>query len=169
MLTIPQYDHFIQNQYEDAERRRKDFRIVIRFDLQFFTRFIVSAAIRRIDETLPSFLIKAKGLLTDLQTKEAELSGSNLRGFIEHLDRFIQALIFITETLPSIEEASTVFPEINGWRGILTETIETLYATMRLAKRYNLQSSRPPSNLAVESSKRSLSSLERTSYVRRTT
>jgi len=169
MLTIPQYDNLIQNQYQDAEKRTKDFRIVIHFDFQFFTRYFVARAIRRIDATLPTYLIKAKGLLADLQSREAELSGSNLRAFIDHLDRFINLLVYLREKLPSIEDTSSAFPEIDNWKGILTETIETLYATMRLAKRYNLKTPRPVSDLAIESSKRSLSSLQRTSYVRRAT
>jgi hypothetical protein len=169
MLTISQYDHIIQDQYEDAERRSRDFRLVIRLDVQFFTRFFIGAAVRRIDQALPSFLIKAKGLLSDLQDREAELTGNNLKDTISHLERLINVHIFLNEKLALVEEDASIYPEIKTWSNITTETIETLYATLRLAKRYNGRAPRETSDLAVESSKRSLSSLETTSYGRRAT
>jgi hypothetical protein len=169
MLSILQYDQVIQRQYHDAERRRKDFRIVIHLDLQFFTRFFVSRAVRRIDQWLPSFLIRAKGLLSDLQSRDSELAGQNLKPVIDHLERLINLNILLKEKLTLVEEDAIIYPEISAWSNILTETIETLYSTLRLAKRYNGRTPRETSDLAVESSKRSLSSLETTSYVRRAT
>jgi hypothetical protein len=142
---------------------------VIHFDFQSIARFFVNRAVHRIDEALPSYLIKAKGLLSDLQSKEEQLRGRNLTDIIGHLERLINLYIFLKETISSIAEGASIFPEIKNWAPILTETIEMLYATLRLAKRYNLKTSHPASDLAVESSKRSLSSLERTSYVRRAT
>ncbi len=169
MLTIPQYDQIIQRQYRDAERRSWDFRLVIRLDFQFFTRFFIGAAVRRINRALPSFLIKAKGLPSDLQSREAELTGGNLKDTIGNLEQLINIHIFLNEELVLVKEDAIIYPEINTWSNIMTETIETLYATLRLAKRYNGRTPRETSDLAVESSKRSLTSLETTSYARRAT
>lgn len=170
MLSIPQYDSFIQRQYQDVERETKQIKIVIRLDFKFITRFFVKRAIRKINEFLPSQLLKAKGVLADLESREQQLKGRDLGYMIQNMERIIDLNIMVHSLITEdLENFSKELPDAKTWGGILEETIEILYCTLRILKRQTKKANIETSDLALESSKRSLTSLERASYDRRTT
>jgi len=170
MLSIPQYHSVIQRQYQDAERKSKQVSFVVRFDIPFITRYFVKRAIRKINIFLPSQLLKAKGILADLESKENQLKGRDFSEIIDDMNGIIDLNVKMHHVITSdFKEISKEIPDFITWGSILEETIEIHYNILRLLKRQTKKNSIETTPMAVDSSKRSLTSLERAAYDRRTT
>src|ERR1700719_1015607 len=163
MLTISQYDHLIQQQYETTERQTNDVRKAIRLDFHFFTGYLIRRVIKKLDSFLPTQLIHAKGLYAAFQSRETELKGTDLRANIEHIEKLIRLNIMLKDLFSKLAKDSEISQKASNWESLLDETIDSLYDTVRLLKRNTHKTTKESSELAVESSKRSLSSLETTS------
>lgn len=169
MLSITQYDYFLERQYYDVENKAR--KISIFLSPKFiFKRFFVKRAIRKTTNFMSKQLFQMKGLLSDLENRAETLKGKDLSNLVKDVERLIAVVIKlkgdVDEALPRLVKG---MPETAVWETLLSESIDTLYATIRLLKRLNHKTPKDTSPLARESSKRSLTSLERVFYDRRTT
>ncbi len=172
MLSIPQYDTFLQREYEAAVRETKKITFVIRIGLQFITKFFVKRAVRKINAFLVNQVVTSKGMFSDIESRSESLLGKDLSEIISSVDKMIKINITLKELLTnstSFEDLLQEMPEVSSWNSLLEETIVDLYSTLRILKRQNLKTTIETSPLALESSKRSLTSLQTATYDRRAT
>lgn len=170
MLSIPQYDSLLHHQYNDVENKARKIRIFISADFHFIKRFFVKKGVRKINNFLSSHLLKSKGILSDIESRTSDLKDKDLSHMIKGIDGIIKLEIKLKESVRgSFEKMIHDCPEIENWEPILEETINNLYSTLRILKRQNKKTAIDTSPLAVESSKRSLTSLQTATYDRRPT
>jgi len=170
MLLVQQYDALLQEQYQDVKRKARQIGRFLKPDFKFLVLFFVKSAAKKVNFFLLAQAVNSKGLLADIQKNAAELDNSDLSGIIDIFDHLIKINVKLKETVAdTCKGLEHKIPEIASWEPILAETIENLYAILRILKRHNHRTPIGTSSLAVELAKSSLTSLETTTYDRRTT
>ncbi|MBO9632267.1 MAG: hypothetical protein J7578_04060 [Chitinophagaceae bacterium] len=177
-MLLLDYDTTVRHQFEDLHKSRRKINFFFNNPLGSISQWIntliqklIEKAIAQINDRLTTQLFHSKGILADLQSKATELQGKDFNTFIRKIDDLIIQHVSFTHEIEVIIEADkrSKFPQILLTDSLLKEIIEVQYDILRILKRYNNNSSRETSELAVESSKRSLISLQTTANGRRTT
>lgn len=177
MITLD-YNSTFRHQIEDVNKSRRKINFFFNKPLTIIGQWmktllknLTQKAIIKINLRLTSQLLSSKGLLADLQSKADYFQGKDLSAFINQVDNLILQHISFNDDIEKIIEADNqeLFPEIKTTDSLLKETIEVQYDILRILKRFHKKSTKETSDLAIESSRRSLISLETIVNGRRTT
>ena len=155
------YNNIIKHQYLDVEASRKNFHRLTWLKLfQFYKK----RAIDQLNKKLGLQLIHSRGFVaefTDRFKEGAEIDLSYLIGLFQDL------LNVNIKLKAEIEKSND--PALKEADAILTETIEHYYTCLRILKRHNKRESIPTSQMATDSCRHSLNTLQTVTDGRRTT
>lgn len=160
-MLVLDYNTIIKHQYLDVDASRKSFHRLTWLSLiQFFKR----KAVGQLNKTLSSQLIQSRGFVSEFTDRfkgEVEID-------LSYPIELIQDLIDINIKLKTELEKSNN-PDLKETDAILAETIEHYYTSLRLLKRHNKRNNIPTSQMAIDSCRHSLNTLQTISDGRRTT
>ena len=175
MLVID-YNNAAISQYEAVNANRKQVNLffgrIFSFSLSTWLTSFIKKKLVTVNAIQTSDLLYSKGMLVDLEKKQAQLQGQNLSKLIGHIDKLLnQNILFndVMEKLIKEEDVSNRFEELRSIISVTRESIEVQYDILRFLKKNNKKNPIETSPLASESNGRSLNSLETASYERRTT
>ena len=160
MLALD-YNTILKHQFHDVNASRTSFRFITWLKvIQFVKKKIVVS----LNKNLSSQLIQSRGLVSEFTDRLKESDNIDLSYPIE----LIEDLIGINISLKTEFEKSND-PDLKRADEILTETIEHYYASLRILKRHNQRNSIPTSQIATDSCRHSLNTLQTVINGRRTT
>ena len=161
MIAELKYNTILKHQRVDVDKNRK---LIYFFPASHVFHLIRSWIINRLNSTLSNQLIFAKGLVSDLKDRVNELGGKDLNIGIDHLNDLIKVNILLKDSIEKSNNQALQNADI-----LLSDTIENYYTALRILKRKNNRSSIETSQLAKESCRHSLNSLQTVINGRRTT
>lgn len=160
-MLVLDYNTIIKHQYLDVDASRKNLRRLPWLNLfQFFKK----KAIDHLNKTLSIQLIHSRGFVSEFTDRFKDGEQKDLSYLIE----LIQDLININIKLKTEVEKSND-KQLQETDTILAETIEHYYASLRILKRYNKRENIPTSQMAIDSCRHSLNTLQTVINGRRTT
>ena len=160
-MLVLDYNTIIKHQYLDVEASRKIFHRLTRLNLfQVFKK----KAIAQLNKTLSSQLIHSRGFVSEFTDRFKDGTQIDLSYPI----KLFQDLLNINIKLKAELEKSNN-PKLIEVDAILTETIEHYYTSLRILKRHNKRESIPTSQMATDSCRHSLNTLQTVINGRRTT
>lgn len=174
MLVID-YNIAAINQYEAVNANRKKIKLffgrIFSFSLSTWLTSFIKKKLVTINAIQTSDLLYSKGMLADLEKKQAQLQGQDLSKLIGHIGKLLNQNILFNDVMEKLirEDVSNKFEELRSISSVTIESIEVQYDIVRLLKKNNKKNPIEASPLASESNDRSLNSLETASYERRAT
>lgn len=169
MYALEYKDLFV-NQNHDAERNRKRFSLI---GLGSFFSFLslnklLNWVFQRLNTTIAKQLLQMKGLAVTLEDEFEEVKDTNLNEIITLLNTFLNSNISFHTYLEELHDKgkSKKYPSLLVTKDLVAETIETAYNIIRILKRANIKPNIETSELAIELSRTSINSSERSSYDR---
>jgi hypothetical protein len=160
-MLILDYNTIIKHQYQDVDTSRKNFRRLTWLNL---FQFVKKKAIDQLNKTLSSQLIHSRGFVSEFTDRFKDGTPIDLSYPIE----LLQDLLNINIKLKAELEKSND-PQLEESDVILTETIEHYYTSLRVLKRHNKRENIPTSQMAIDSCRHSLNTLQTITNGRRTT
>jgi len=160
MLAL-NYNSIIIHQYRDVNASRKNFHRLTWLNLFHFAK---RKRIDQLNKTLGSQLIQSQGFISEFTERLNDINEIDLSYPIKLLEDLIKINIELKTEL----EKSKI-PELKETDAILTETIEHYYTSLRILKRHNQRKSIPTSQMAIDSCRHSLNTLQNVIDGRRTT
>jgi len=151
-MLVLDYNTIIKHQYQDVDASRKNFHRLTWLNLfQFFKK----KAIDQLNKTLSSQLIHSRGFVSEFSDRFKEGTQIDLSYPIE----LFQDLLNINIKLKAELEKSND-PRLKEADSILTETIEHYYMSLRILKRHNKRENIPTTQMATDSCRHSLNTLQ---------
>lgn len=160
-MLILDYNTIIKHQYQDVDASRKNFR---RLSWLKIFQFFKKKAIDQLNKTLSSQLIYSRGFVAEFTERFKDEEQIDLSYPID----LFQELININITLKAELEKSNDY-NLRETDAILTETIDHYYTSLRILKRHNKRNNIPTSQMAIDSCRHSLNTLQTVINGRRTT
>jgi hypothetical protein len=155
------YNTIIKHQYLDVDASRKNFRRLTWLNL---FQFVKKKAITQLNETLSSQLIHSRGFVSEFTDRFKEEVQIDLSYPIELFQDLININIKLKEELEKSNDH-----QLRETDAILAETIEHYYTSLRILKRHNKRDNIPTSQMAIDSCRHSLNTLQTVINGRRTT
>jgi hypothetical protein len=160
MLALD-YNTIIKHQYEVVTASRKNFHRLTRFNI---FNLLKRKLITRLNDGLSNQLIHARGLVSEFTDRFKEVEEIDLNFLIELIDKLIKLNISLKSEFENSND-----PDLKKANDILTETIEHYYTSLRILKRHNKRESIPTSQMAIDSCRHSLNTLQAVINSRRST
>jgi hypothetical protein len=160
-MLVLDYNTIIKHQYLDVDASRRNFHRLTWLNLfQFFKK----KAISQLNKTLGSQLIHSRGFVSEFTER---FKGEVLLDLSYPIE-LIQDLIDINIKLKAeLEKSNDV--TLKEADAILAETIDHYYTSLRLLKKHNKRDNIPTSQMAKDSCRHSLNTLQTAIDGRRTT
>jgi hypothetical protein len=160
-MLVLDYNTIIKHQFQDVDASRKNFHRLSWLNLFHYFK---KKAIDQLNKTLSSQLIHSRGFVSEFNDRFKEGTQIDLSYPIE----LFQDLININIKLKAEIEKSND-PQLKEADEILAETIDHYYTSLRILKRHNKRESIPTSQIAIDSCRHSLNTLQNVTNGRRTT
>jgi hypothetical protein len=160
-MLVLDYNNIIKHLYNDVYASRKNFR---RLTWLHLFQFLKKKAIDQLNKSLSAQLIHSRGFVSEFNDRfkdEAQID-------LSYPIKLFQDLLNINIKLKAELESSND-PQLQEADTILTETIEHYYTSLRILKRLNKRESIPTSQMATDSCRHSLNTLQAVINCRRTT
>lgn len=170
-MLLQEYNYQLLHQYNDVNKAKRKFDTFFHSFLPSIVDNLLKRLTNKITNTLVEQLLKSRGLLAIVQDKVKDVENVQLDEPISLINKLIKVNADLKTRIEEIAQSDNEnrFPQIHIANEVLEETIDNLYDTLRFLKKRNIKPNIEQSNLALESSKRSLSSLQTVLHGRRST
>lgn len=166
MLAID-YNTVILNQSHDIRRSKQKLGFVhSSFGKWVSSLLPLDAILGGINRVTTIQLMQCKGIHAEIRENYQGLQGRDLTKVIGSINHLLNLSITLHAIVIEVlnDDKENEFQKLNISKEVLEETIETLYAINRLFKKSNLKKPLETSQLAIDSSKKSVDTLGKVIY-----
>lgn len=160
-MLVLDYNSAIQDQSEDIKRSQKKLDFFHTPFGKWFTPLFLDSIITKLTKLSTTRLLQSKGVLSEIRDNSHKLVDKDLSKVIRSTNDLLNLNITLHSMVIEVigENKENEFQKLSILQEIIEETIETLYSINRVLKRSNLKTHSETSQLAIDSSRKSLDTL----------
>ncbi len=162
-MHLQEYDNVLIYQSKCVDRTRQKIDSYFSNNWEYSTRNdSLEGKILAISSFFIQQLLSSKGLVATIKESVDLIKGKDLSKTIADTDKYIKVYIHLKDTLDGLilRGNEEHFPELLIQQSVIGETIDNLYHLLRMLKRQNIKKNIETSQIAKDSSRHSVNSLE---------